>query len=153
MTHPTVDAFIEAMQALEESRDTTAIASLFSQDALIGNVVAYDELHGQAGARAFFQMYRDTFVRVRSVFRNVVGDHERAALEWQTEGINQHGQGVCYVGASILELRDGQITRFCAYFDPHALGRQLAQHPSPAEAVREAERLAAPESTSPEGVP
>jgi ketosteroid isomerase-like protein len=32
-----------------------------------------------------------------------------------------------YEGVSILEMADGKITRFHAYFDPHALGLQVEQ--------------------------
>ncbi len=62
---------------------------------------------------------------MRSTFRNVFATEDRAALEWTTEGTAADGTPLRYDGISILETEGGRITRFCAYFDAGALGRQL----------------------------
>jgi ketosteroid isomerase-like protein len=79
------------------------------------------------GARAFWEAYRDTFGEVASSFRNVIVNDGRAALEWTTTGTSAAGAPISYEGVSILEMADGKITSFRAYFDPHDLGRQMEQ--------------------------
>jgi ketosteroid isomerase-like protein len=64
---------------------------------------------------------------VASSFRNVIVSDGRAALEWTTTGTSAAGVPISYEGVSILEMADGKITRFRAYFDPHDLGLQIDQ--------------------------
>ena len=92
----------------------------------VGNVVSPEKFQGREGAREFWgAKYRDTFGEVRSTFRNVFAVGGRAALEWTTEGTANDGAPVKYDGVSIIETDGERITRFCAYFDAGALGRQL----------------------------
>jgi ketosteroid isomerase-like protein len=126
MSEQTAKRFIDALGKLEAGRDLEEMVRLFAAEAEVGNVVSPEKFHGQEGAREFWgAKYRDTFGEVRSTFRNVFVAGDRAALEWTTEGTAQDGTPVKYDGVSIIETDGEQITRFCAYFDAGALGRQL----------------------------
>lgn len=121
----TTQHFIEALGRLEHERDLTAITELFAPESDIGNIVSSRQFSGPAGAREFWQIYRETFGEVASSFRNVIVGDGQAALEWTTTGTSASGAPIDYAGVSILEMTDGQITRFRAYFDPSDLGHQI----------------------------
>ena len=125
MSETIAERFIEGLGALEASGNTDGLVALFTQDAEVGNVVAPEKFHGPEGARDFWTKYRDTFEKVRSTFRNRIIEENRIALEWNTVGTAVHGAPVEYSGVSILEVSGDKISRFRAYFDPVALGRQM----------------------------
>ena len=120
-------AFVDALSALEQNRDLEPITALFAPECEIGNIVSPRQFSGPDGARAFWETYRASFGDVQSTFRNVIAGDGHAALEWTTSGTSVQGLPIAYSGVSILEFADGQISRFWAYFDPGALGRQLEQ--------------------------
>jgi ketosteroid isomerase-like protein len=119
--------FIDALAALERERNAEQITALFGPESEVGNIVSPRQFSGVEGARAFWEAYRDTFGEVASSFRNVIVNDGRAALEWTTTGTSAAGAPISYEGVSILEMADGKITRFHAYFDPHELGLQIEQ--------------------------
>ena len=119
--------FIDALAALERERNAERITALFRPECEIGNIVSPRQFSGVEGARAFWEAYRDTFGEVASTFRNVIVSNGRAALEWTTTGTSAAGAPISYEGMSILEMAEGKITRFRAYFDPHDLGLQIEQ--------------------------
>ena len=121
----TTQRFIDALQILERDRDSVEMMGLFMDSSEVGNIVSSREFIGLEGAHEFWEMYRDTFGEVASTFRNVIVGDGRAALEWTTTGTNPAGAPIAYEGVSILEMADGKITRFRAYFDAHDLGRQI----------------------------
>jgi ketosteroid isomerase-like protein len=123
----TTRQFIEALQVLERDRDSTGISSLFTENSEVGNIVSSRDFIGLEGAREFWETYRETFGEVTSSFRNAIVSDGRAALEWTTTGTSSAGAPIAYEGVSILEMADGKITRFRAYFDAHDLGRQMEQ--------------------------
>jgi ketosteroid isomerase-like protein len=123
----TTQQFIEALQVLERDSDPTAMLDLFMENSEAGNIVSTREFIGVEGAREFWETYRNSFGEVDSTFRNVIVSNGRAALEWTTTGTSPAGTPIAYEGVSILEIADGRITRFRAYFDPHDLGRQMEQ--------------------------
>ena len=125
MTTKIAERFIEALRALEESRELEAMVALYSEESEVGNINAPEKFTGLTGAREFWTKYRETFGEVRSTFRNRIITEKRAALEWTTEGTTANGAPVNYEGVSILETEGDHITRFRAYFDPEALGRQI----------------------------
>ena len=125
---PETDAteqFIAALHALEHDRDVATIVELFAEESEIGNVASPREFRGREGAREFWVSYRNWFGEIESDFRNVIAGEGRAALEWTTTGASAAGDPIAYDGVSILEMADGRITRFRAYFDPGALGDQM----------------------------
>jgi ketosteroid isomerase-like protein len=123
----TTRQFIDALQVLERDRDPTGITSLFTENSEVGNIVSSRDFIGLEGAREFWETYRDTFGEVASTFRTVIVSDGQAALEWTTTGTSAAGAPISYEGVSILEMADGKITRFRAYFDPHDLGLQIEQ--------------------------
>jgi ketosteroid isomerase-like protein len=125
MSEQLIEKFIEALGRLEAERDVETIAALYADDARIGNVTATADHTGRDGAREFWTKYRDTFGEVRSTFRNRIVAQGRAALEWTTEGTTAGGSPIRYDGVSILEHDGERLTRFHAYFNPEALGRQV----------------------------
>ncbi len=126
MSEQIAKKFIEALGRLEAERDLESIVGLFAPDCEVGNVVSPEKFRGTEGARQFWgAKYRDTFGEVRSEFRNVFADETRVALEWTTGGTASDGAPIRYDGVSVLETDGGLITRFCAYFDAGALGRQI----------------------------
>jgi ketosteroid isomerase-like protein len=130
MSERLVDRFIEALHKLEAEREVETIAALYAENAEVGNVTATGDHAGPGGAREFWTKYRDTFGEMRSTFRNRVEGERAAALEWTTEGTTAGGEPFSYEGVSIIE-HDGQsITRFRAYFNPEALGRQVERSAS-----------------------
>ena len=127
MSEQLAEKFVEALGRLEAAGELEPIVSLFADECEVGNVVSPEKFRGREGAREFWgAKYRDTFGEVRSTFRNVFVAGGRAALEWTTEGTGRDGRPVRYDGVSILETEGERITRFRAYFDAGALGRQLA---------------------------
>lgn len=119
------EQFIDALRALEERRELEAMIALYGEESETGNINAPEKFTGTEGAREFWTKYRETFGEVRSTFRNRIINDTRAALEWTTEGTTANGAPVSYEGVSILEIEGDRITRFRAYFDPEALGRQI----------------------------
>ncbi len=123
----TTEQFIGALAALERDRDVETITALFAPESEIGNLITPRHFSGPDGAREFWQAYRATFGEVASEFRNVIMGDGSAALEWTTSGTSSQGGPIMYSGVSVLEFTDGKISRFWAYFDPGALGRQMEQ--------------------------
>ena len=119
--------FIDALAALERERNAERIAALFGLESEVGNIVSPRKFSGVEGARAFWEAYRESFGEVASSFRNVIVSDGCAALEWTTTGTSPAGAPIAYEGVSILEIANGKITRFRAYFDAHDLGRQMEQ--------------------------
>ena len=127
VTTDVTQQFIDALAVLEGERNADRITALFGPESEVGNIVSPRQFSGVEGARAFWEAYRDTFGEVASTFRNVIVSDGRAALEWTTTGTSSAGTPIAYEGVSILEMADGKITRFRAYFDAHDLGRQMEQ--------------------------
>jgi steroid delta-isomerase-like uncharacterized protein len=119
------DRFVEALRKLEEDRDVEALVEIHTEDCDVGNVAVPRTFSGHDGLREFWTSYRDTFGEMRSEFRNVFADDEgHAALEWNTSG-EANGKNVSYDGVSLLEIEDGKVSRFRAYFDPRSLSGQV----------------------------
>ena len=125
MPETIAEQFIQHLSTLEASGDAGPLAALFTADAEVGNVIAPEKFHGAQGAQEFWTHYRDTFARVQSTFRNRIIEENRIALEWNTECTSIEGAPIQYSGVSVLEVTGGKISRFRAYFDPAALGRQM----------------------------
>ena len=124
MTREVADGFVEALRKLEENREVEALVEIHTEDCEVGNVAVSETFKGHDGLREFWTSYRSTFGEMRSEFRNVFVTEEGAALEWTTEGTS-NGDSVSYAGVSILEVEDGKVRRFMAYFDPRALTPQV----------------------------
>lgn len=127
--------FVDALLKLEESGDLEGLVALFSDDAQVSNAASARVFTGQDGARRFWTEYKGTLGQVKSTFRNMIEAADRVALEWETQGTAHNGAAVAYEGVSIIEWDGDRIRRFYAYFDPHALGQELARNNAPRSQV------------------
>lgn len=125
MSRQVAEQFIEALHKLEEDRELDPIVATYSEDCEVGNIIVPEKFKGPDGARRFWSEYRDTFGEIHSSFRNVIASDGSAALEWTTKATSADGDPLEYDGVSILEIEDGKVTRFRAYFNPRSLGRQM----------------------------
>ena len=125
MSKEVADGFVEALRRLEEDRDVEALVEIHTDDCDVGNVAVLRTFSGHDGLREFWTSYRDTFGEMRSEFRNVFADDAgHAALEWNTSG-DANGNDVSYDGVSLLEIENGKVSRFRAYFDPRTINEQV----------------------------
>ena len=125
MTKEVADGFVEALRKLEEDRDVEALVEIHTEDCDVGNVAVPKNFSGHDGLREFWTGYRDTFGEMKSEFRNIFADDVgHAALEWNTSG-EANGNDVSYDGVSLLEIEEGKVSRFRAYFDPRSLSGQV----------------------------
>lgn len=129
MPRDAVEQFITALHELEAERRLDPLVALFSPEARIGNVLLDEDAQGQAGARSFWRLYRDSFESVRSLFDSVIVDGDKASLEWVSEGTKPGGSPFRYRGVTVLEFKDGLIVRFHGYFNPEALLAPTAVRP------------------------
>jgi hypothetical protein len=124
MSKEVAEWFVEALRTLEEKRDVEPLVEIHAGDCEVGNVSVPGTFSGHDGLREFWTAYRRTFGEMRSTFRNIFTAEGKAALEWTTEG-SVEGEEVSYDGVSILEIEDGKVKRFIAYFDTRNLGPQV----------------------------
>ena len=125
MSKEVADKFVEALRKLEEDRDVEALVEIHTEDCDVGNVAVPRTFSGHDGLREFWTSYRDTFGEMKSEFQNVFADDAgHAALEWNTSG-KANGNDVSYDGVSLLEIEEGKVTRFRAYFDPRSVSGQV----------------------------
>jgi ketosteroid isomerase-like protein len=127
--------FVDALLKLEEQGDIEPMVALFADDAQVSNVASPHVFSGVDGARRFWTEYKATLGQVKSTFRNMIESGDRVALEWETQGTARKGAAVSYEGVSIIEWDGDRVRRFFAYFDPHALGQELAQGTAPRSEV------------------
>lgn len=123
--------FIEALHDVEKEGDVEGMVALFDDDAVIQNPREPSPLFGREGARRFWRAYRDSFEEIHSDFSKIVATDDTAMLEWTSSGRNAAGERVVYSGVSVVEMRDGLVHRFRAYFDTH----ELDLHPPEPRAV------------------
>lgn len=127
MSEQVAQTFIDGLHQLEENRELEAIVATYADNSVVGNIVSPEQFEGREGAREFWTKYREAFGTVHSEFRNIITTDDAAALEWTTTGTNIEGEPFQYDGVSLLEIEDGLITRFRAYFNPSDLGKQIVK--------------------------
>ena len=123
--------FIGALHDVETKGDVEGMVALFDDDAVIQNPRDPAPLFGREGARRFWRTYRDSFEEIHSDFSKVVATDDTAMLEWTSIGRSVAGERIVYSGVSVVEMRDGLVHRFRAYFDTH----ELESHPPEPRAV------------------
>lgn len=112
--------FIDALHHAEATKDIDPLVSLFADTAEVQSPVRSAAEHGTDGARRFWEEYVHSFADVRSDFTSVRDYGDFAALEWSSAGTLANGRPIRYAGVSLLEHRDGRVTRFSTYHDPAA---------------------------------
>jgi ketosteroid isomerase-like protein len=125
-------AFIDALLHAESHRDIGPLVALFGPESELRNPTLPRPLRGREGAEELWTAYVATFREIRSEFRLILETEQGAALEWTSRGSAPDGKEIVYEGVSILELENGSIRRFRAYFDPRSLGAQLGHRPAQA---------------------
>ena len=125
MSKEVADKFVEALWKLEKDREVEALVEIHAEDCSVGNVAISKTFDGHDGLREFWTDYRKTFDEMKSEFRNVFADDAgHAALEWTTTG-TANGRDIEYAGVSILEIEDGRVKRFMAYFETREITEQI----------------------------
>jgi ketosteroid isomerase-like protein len=125
MSKEVAEKFVEALWKLEQDREVEALVEIHTDDCDVGNVAVTRTFSGHDGLREFWTSYRDTFGDMKSEFRNVFADEAgHAALEWNTSA-QANGNEVSYEGVSLLEIQNGKVSRFRAYFDPRTVNDQV----------------------------
>lgn len=115
---PVVPRFIAALAAVEERGDAGWMSTLFAPEATIIDPGLAAPAHGPDGAQAYWRDYRACFNTVRTTVESVTEGPGVATLEWETCGETVSGEQVVYRGVSVVEHRDGLITRYAAFYEP-----------------------------------
>lgn len=119
--------FIDALHKVEQgdAQAADSIASLFSEDAELTNVILDSDGGGFSGRDAiadFWREYRQTFGRIHSEFQDVTASDRAAGLFWHSSGTDAEGKPLEYDGVTLLNFdAQGRICRFKGYFDPRQL--------------------------------
>jgi ketosteroid isomerase-like protein len=121
------DRFTKRLHDFETGGKVDDLAALFSEDAELGDLTRSQPLYGRRGAVEFWSAYRSAFGKVRSTFTRILKGANHAVLEWRSDGERPSGASVCYRGVSIVEWRDGEISRFQTYYDSAAFSSPGAQ--------------------------
>jgi hypothetical protein len=121
----TVQSFIDALNRLEEKGDHTEIAALFGEACRLSNVQLEQPMEGPQGAQRYWRQYRNTFKAVKSQFTRITEGHDRAVLEWITQGTLETGRSIQYAGVTILQIDGDKVTDFMAYFDTRPFTEHL----------------------------
>lgn len=125
MSQEVTEKFRDALWRLEEDRDVEGLVEIHGEDCDVGNVAVPKTFQGHDGLREFWNNYRETFGEMKSEFRNIFGDEKgHGILEWTTTA-EANGKEISYDGVSLLEIEDGKVKRFRAYFDPRKLTHQI----------------------------
>lgn len=109
---------LENAKVALETLDAGRIVACYA-DAFVFEDIASNELITDIGKLGLY--FERLFSLPGVSFSDVVlfGGEDWAALEWTWSGARRSGQGDYQVrGASIIELRDGQIARETIYYDP-----------------------------------
>jgi limonene-1,2-epoxide hydrolase len=123
-----VQAFINALEKLEQFGDLEPMAQLFSENSELSNLGITSPVHGKAGAYRFWKGYAKTFKSVKSTFNRISENGSIAVLEWTSEGILPQGTPFHYSGVTLLDFEGDQIVRFKAYYDSALLMEHSARH-------------------------
>jgi rubrerythrin/ketosteroid isomerase-like protein len=113
-----VESFMHALRAVEERGDADWMASLHADDATISSPLVAEPERGAEGARRYWDAYRRAFGTIRSEFGHVAEAPGVATLQWTSRGTTATGAPIAYSGVSVIEHRDGRITRFQAFYAP-----------------------------------
>jgi len=112
---------------------------LFTDDVFYEDVAFGEVSHGSAELRKFFLSELDGVpdLELKLVRANIHGDH--GTIEWTfsgtDKGVYKTGKKFSVRGVSVIDLRDGKISRNIDYYDAATIMRQVGTLPnSPADA-------------------
>ena len=130
MPNRAVQAFMDGLHAMEESRELQALVSMFAERCELESPARGVRFEGRDGARRFWSDYLSAFEDVHSVFTRVTEGGNSAAREWRSDA-HPAGGGtpLSYRGVSLIEFDDeGHVARFCTYYDSAAFLPSGAKH-------------------------
>lgn len=113
----TAARFMDTLQRAEETGDIESLVALFSNDAELMNLAMPEPLKGKEGAHRFWEKYLSVFNQIHSEFINVITGDDASVLEWISRGQLSSSEDIVYRGVSVLEFRDGKVSRFRTYYD------------------------------------
>lgn len=145
------ETFIDALRAIEEEQDYSAMMALYDDDSDSRHASDDKPHRGRDGGERFWHAYRAAFEEVRSDFHNVVEQDGTICLEWTSYGRTIHGAAFEYDGVSVVEFADGKIRRFRAYFDPSALAQSVRSSTRAQPPLGSGETSPSGSATSPSG--
>jgi hypothetical protein len=117
----TATRFMSALDELDSSSDTGAIASLFADGAELLRPEVAKAGSSNQDPDQFWTDYRNQFSEVSTEFGEVQDAGSFAALEWRSTGKLTTGRSIEYAGVSLLTLDDeGKVKRFSTYYDTAA---------------------------------
>lgn len=112
-------AFMDALQTLEQNDDTETLAALFADDASLVRMT-HKTYEGHDDIRRFWNEYLEPFDDLATAFFNVTEDDDGAVLEWETKGSLKGGKPIRYRGVSSLSYEGDKVKAFRTYYDSAA---------------------------------
>ncbi|MEI5997909.1 ester cyclase [Paraburkholderia bengalensis] len=116
------------------SNDLPALMTLFTEDVAYHDKPLQAELSGKEELKNFAQAFFDAFPDIRfSLAAPAVLAENRAAFEWNVTGTHKgrlldipaSNRAIDFMGVSVMEFRDGLISRTIDYWDLATLLRQI----------------------------
>lgn len=108
---PEMEAFKNALAAVESRAELDGMVSLFHDDATLSRSDNPDVLRGTEGARQFWTNYRSAFVTVHTELGEPTYVPGIVTVPWTTNGKSLDGAEVTQRGIAVLEYRDEKIAR------------------------------------------
>lgn len=112
-------AFMDALQTLEQNNDPETLAALFTDDASLVRMT-HKTYEGHDDIRRFWSEYLEPFDDLATEFYNVTEDDDGAVLEWETKGSLKGGKPIHYRGVSSLSFSGDKVGAFRTYYDSAA---------------------------------
>ncbi len=125
VNNDTVQAFIDALHAVDSQRDPAPLAEMVSDDAKVNSIDGHGTRTGPDGMTELFTQYLKQLEKVSTTFTRVTESENRAALEWTSE-VTVAGGDTSYDGVTIIETDGGKVTDFRTVYDSGALLRPTA---------------------------
>lgn len=121
MPQDMAQTFIAALHRCEQQRELDSLVELFSDNAELTNINHAQPFQGREGVQRFWNEYRSIFKNITSEFKHIVQGERVIVLEWISAGTLATGKEFRYPGCSILEIENGKIVKFRAYYDASPL--------------------------------
>lgn len=120
-----VEAYRNALEALETDGTVDWMVSLFDSTATLSSPRAATPEQGADGAHRFWTAYRAAFPTVRTHVDSVTEAPGVATVQWTSRGL-VNGGDVTWKGITVLEHANNRITRLLQLYDVSQLTPALA---------------------------
>jgi steroid delta-isomerase-like uncharacterized protein len=128
-------AFAEKWIAAWNSHDPDKMLPLFTDDVFYEDVAFGEVSHGSAELRKFFLSETEGIpdLELKLTRANIRGAH--GTIEWTfsgtDKGVYKTGKKFSVRGVSVIDMRDGKISRNVDYYDAATIMRQVGVLPTP----------------------